>query len=70
MHIVSETKTLYKCDNKFYICSNKKHLEINDMFIDLRDYQFKVIESNHDIYDMSFVAPELYIILEEVKENN
>ena len=69
MNIVSDTKTIYKCDNKFYTLSERKHFKINDLFIDLRDYQFKTIESNDDIVDMSFVAPELYIILEETKEN-
>lgn len=69
MNIIPDTKTIYKCDNKFYTYSERKHFEINDLFIDLRDYQYKVIESNDDIVDMAFVAPELYIILEEVKEN-
>ena len=68
MNIIPDTKTIYKCDNKFYTLSERKHFEINDLFIDLRDYQYKVIESNNDIVDMSFVAPELYIILEEIKE--
>lgn len=69
MNIIPDTKTIYKCDNKFYTLSERKHFKINDLFIDLRDYQYKVIESNDDIFDMSFVAPELYIILEEIKEN-
>jgi len=70
MHIVIDTQTLYKCDNKLYTLSGRKLLRINDIFIDLRDYQLKVIESVDDIVDMSFVDPELYIILKEVKENN
>lgn len=69
MHIAIDTQTLYKCDNKLYTLSGRKLLRINDIFIDLRDYQFKVIESVDDIVDMSFVDPELYIILKEVKEN-
>lgn len=69
MHIVIDTQTLYKCDNKLYTLSGRKLLRINDIFIDLRDYQFKVIESVDDIVDMSFVAPELYIILDETKES-
>lgn len=68
MHIAADTKTIYKCDNKFYTYSERKHFKINDLFFDLRDYQFKVIESNHDIFDMSYVAPELYLILEEVED--
>ena len=69
MNIASDTKTIYKCDNKFYTYSERKNFAINDLFIDLRDYQYKVIKSNDDIFDMAFVAPELYIILEEIKEN-
>lgn len=68
MDVVSDTRTIYKCGNKFYTYSERKNLEINDLFIDLRDCQFKVIESNHDIWDMSYVAPELYIIMDEVTE--
>jgi hypothetical protein len=65
--ITGQVDTLYKYDNKFYKASNKNRLEINDVFIDGRDYNFKLVESNHDVWDMSYVAPELYCILEEVK---
>ena len=69
MHIALDTKVLYKCDNKFYTLSDRKSFAINDLFFDIRDCQYKIIESNDDIVSMSYVAPELYIILEEVKEN-
>ena len=64
--ITNQTRTLYKYDGKYYQVSNKDKLDIMDIIIDGRDYNFKLIESNHDIFDMSFVAPELYCILEEV----
>jgi len=52
-------------DGKFYEVSERKHFNIGDIFIDGRDYQIKLIGTSHDIYDMSFVAPELYYILEK-----
>ena len=70
MDIISDqVMALYKYNNKFYRVSERKSFEINDIVFDGRDYMFKRIASNDDIFDMSFVAPELYIILEEVKEN-
>jgi hypothetical protein len=56
-------------DGKFYKTSKRKHFELGDIFMDGRDRQAKLIGTNHDIFDMSFIDPELYIILEEVKEN-
>lgn len=70
MNIASNPKVFYKCDNKLYTLSDRKHFEINDLFFDIRDCQYKIIESYDDIVSMSYVAPELYIILEEVKEMN
>lgn len=67
MNIASEIKPFYKCENKFYTLSDRKHFQINDLFFDIRDCRYKIIESNHDIFDMSFVDPELYIILEEIE---
>lgn len=64
--ITNQTRTIYKYSGKYYQVSNKDKLDIMDIIIDGRDYNFKLIESNHDIFDMSFVAPELYCILEEV----
>lgn len=70
MNITSNLKVFYKCDNKFYTLSDRKIFAINDLFFDIRDCRYKIIESNKDILDMSYVAPELYIILEEVQEIN
>lgn len=33
MHIVIDTKVLYKCDNKFYTPSDRKFFKINDLFL-------------------------------------
>ena len=65
MNIASIPKVLYKCDNKFYTLSDRKSFVINDLFFDIRDCQYKIIESHDDIVSMSYVAPELYVILEE-----
>lgn len=43
---------------------------MRDIFIDGRDYCFKVIENEHDLIDVSFMAPEMYYILEEVTVQN
>lgn len=63
--ITHQIDTLYRYNNKFYKVSNRRILEVGDIIIDGRDYNFKLMESNQDILDMSSVAPELYVILEE-----
>jgi hypothetical protein len=50
--------------------SSRSALEVGDIVIDGRDYNFKIMESSHDIFDMSYVAPELYCILEETTIQN
>ena len=68
--ITHQTNTLYRYNNKFYKVSSRSALEVGDIVIDGRDYNFKLMESDHDIFDMSFVAPELYCILEETTIQN
>ena len=68
--ITHQIDTLYRYNNKFYKASRRSNLEVGDVVIDGRDYNFKLMESSHDIFDMSFVAPELYCILEEVTIQN
>jgi hypothetical protein len=63
--ITHQIDTLYRYNNKFYKVSSRRILEVGDIIIDGRDYNFKLMESNQDILDMSSVAPELYVILEE-----
>lgn len=58
-----------KYNDKLYAVSSRKSFCLNDIFCDLRDEHIKIVESERDLVDMSFIAPELYIILEEVKEN-
>lgn len=57
--------TYYEYNGKFYIVTERKRLMIGDVFIDGRDYGIKIIEDEQDIIDMSYIAPELYVILEE-----
>jgi hypothetical protein len=60
----------YEYNGKFYKASDRKTLRINDIFIDGRNYGVKIIEDEQDIFDMSFVDPELYLILEEATIQN
>ena len=64
-NITNKITTLYQYNGKFYKIVERKGLRINDIFIDGRDYGVKIIESNKDLFDASFIAPELYCILEE-----
>ena len=59
-------RTYYEYNGKVYNVSDRKMLRINDLFLDCRDYGAKIIEDEQDIIDMSYVAPELYVILEEI----
>jgi hypothetical protein len=68
--ITHQVETLYRYNGKFYKVSSKSMLEVGDVVIDGRDYNFKVMESNQDVMDMSYIAPELYYILEEVTVQN
>lgn len=68
--ITHQIDTLYRYNNKFYKVSGRKNLEVGDILIDGRDYNFKRMECSQDIIDMSYVAPELYCVLEEVTVQN
>jgi hypothetical protein len=68
--ITHQTNTLYRYNNKFYTASSRSVLEVGDIIIDGRDYNFKLMESTQDVWDMSYVAPELYCILEETTIQN
>ena len=63
--ITGKTQSYYRYDGKFYIPSKRTALIVNDIFFDGRDYSIKMIESIDDLSEMSFVAPELYCILEQ-----
>ena len=55
----------YIYNGKFYIISERKTFKLNDVFLDVRDYFFKVIEDDEDLTSIASLAPELYVILEE-----
>lgn len=63
--ITSKIQTYYRYNGKFYTVSNRKDFRMNDVFIDGRDYGVKIIASEHDLFDVSFMDPKLYVILEE-----
>lgn len=68
--ITHQIDTLYRHDGQLYKASKKSHIDVGDVIIDGRDYNFKLIESNQDVFDMSFVDPALYVILEETTIQN
>jgi len=68
--ITNRIQTYYNYNGKFYTVSNRKDFRLNDIFIDGRDYGVKVIDSTQDYIDVAFMAPELYVILEEVTVQN
>lgn len=68
--ITSDVFTCYRHNGKFYTISNRRGLRLNDMFLDGRDYGVKIIESIDDLSEMSFINPELYVILEEFTVQN
>ena len=63
-------KVYYRYNGKFYAVSARKDLRINDIFFDGRDYGIKIIEDMQDLFDLAYMAPELYYILEEVTIQN
>lgn len=68
--ITNKIQTYYRYNGKFYTASKRKDFRMNDIFIDGRDYGVKVIEDEKDLVDVAFMAPELYVILEEVTAQN
>ncbi len=69
-NVSDQIRTYYKYNGKVYRVSDRKMLRINDLFLDCRDYGAKIIEDEHDIIEMTYVAPELYVILEEITKQN
>ena len=69
-YINNLAKPCYMYNGKFYMESQRKNFYMNDMFIDLRDCCTKMIESENDLMSVSYMAPELYVILEEVTVQN
>lgn len=71
MKLIShQIKTYYEYNGKFYSVSDRKDLRVNDIFIDGRDYGVKIVEDVQDLFDLAYMAPELYVILEEVTIQN
>ena len=68
--ITSKTESYYRYNGKFYTVSRRTDFRLNDVFFDGRNYSIKIIETEQDLVDVSFMAPELYVILEEVTVQN
>jgi hypothetical protein len=64
--ITDKIETYYKYNRKFYKVSNRKCFRLNDIFLDCRDFGVKMIETENDLINAVCIAPELYVILEEV----
>lgn len=69
-NINNQIQTYYRYNGKFYAVSDRKDLRINDIFIDLRDYGVKIVEDTQDLFDLMYMAPELYVILDAVTIQN
>lgn len=62
--ITNYITTHYRYNGKFYTVSNRKTFRLNDIFLDGRDYGIKIIETEQDLINVAYMAPELYVILE------
>ena len=65
MKTIYNTNTFYQINGRFYTAAKRKEFRMGDIWIDGRDYNIKVIEKPSDIFTTAYLAPELYIILEE-----
>lgn len=63
--ITNYIQTYYRYNGKSYVPSSRKTLRLNDIFLDCRDYRVKMVETEQDLINTAYVAPELYVILEE-----
>ena len=71
MRIINNVmQNYYRYNGKFYAASERKDFKMHDIFLDGRDYCFKVIESQHDLDNVLFLDPEMYCILEEATIQN
>jgi hypothetical protein len=68
--VTHKIDTYYRYNGKFYAASKRKNLRVNDIFIDGRDYGVKIIEDVQDLFDLAYMAPEAYVILEEATVQN
>ncbi len=64
--ITNHIQTYYRYNGNFYTVSSRKDFRLNDVFLDGRDYGVKIIETENDLINVVYIAPELYVILEKV----
>lgn len=65
MRTINNVNTFYQVNGRFYTAAKRKEFRMGDIWIDGRDYNVKVIEKPSDLITTAYMAPELYIILEE-----
>ncbi len=68
--ITNKIQTYYRYNGKFYTVSDRKDFRMNDIFVDCRSYYVKEIDSTQDYVAVAYMAPETYVILEEVTVQN
>lgn len=64
-NISQAIRTFYKYNGKFYSPSKRTQFKLGDIFVDFRDGNMKIIETDADLIDVSYMAPEMYFIIEE-----
>lgn len=66
---ILDTRQSFIFDNYIYGIDNEdRDLKINDILYDSRTSDFIQIESEKDIIEFGFVAPELYFLLKQIGE--
>lgn len=65
MKTIHNVNTFYQIDGRFYTAAQRKDFRMGDIWIDGRDYNVKQIEKPSDLITTAYMAPELYLILEE-----
>ena len=68
--ISNQIQILYRYNGKIYVSSRRKDFKMYDLFIDCRDFNYKIIDSENDLIKMVNRTPELYILLDEVTIQN
>lgn len=71
MKIIEEKAiyTMFIINGKPYIFApfeEKNNCKVGDIIIDFRTNYFKTIENEHDLFELSFLAPEMFCSLKEV----
>lgn len=64
---VIKPKITYIFEDKFYLLSENKEVEIGTILYDGRREEFVKIETEEDVMKYYYVAPECYAVLKEMR---